>query len=126
MRRSFLLTVSLLLLAACSSARAQHPDQPCCSTYPIYLCPPGYLSYPAPPRDLTIATGWNSCWHGCCDGGATACGVITPNPYSCCFYGVTLSNYALVTPPAALQGVPGRLPVLPATPAEKLPNPNPR
>lgn len=121
MRRSLLLPACLFLIAICPAARAQHPWEPCCSTYPIYTCPPGYLSFPAPPRDLAIYAGCFGCGHGCCDS-EHACGVITPNPYSCCFYGRTISNYALITPVGA--AFPGHLPApTPVPAAEKLPKP---
>jgi hypothetical protein len=132
MRRTLLATASLFLFVASPAARADFPGPgpECCSTYPIYLCQPGYLGYPAPPRELDLSENCTGCNHGCNScGGATACGRITPNPYSCCFYGVTLSNYGLITPlrsPSA--NAPSRLPGLPRTlPAtEKLPKPEPR
>jgi hypothetical protein len=126
--RRLLLPTCLLLFAACPASRAEFPgaDPECCSTYPIYLCRPGFLSYPKPPYPLgpvENCTGCNHCGHD----PAYGCGVITPNPYACCFYGVTLSNYGLVTPyhgPAA-KAVPSVLPALPPVPAppEKLPKP---
>jgi hypothetical protein len=126
----------LLLLATCSTSRAGadfHDGGPdCCSTYPIYLCRPGYLSYPKPPYELgAYDNGYGSnygcgCNHGCGGDPAYACGVITPNPYTCCFYGVTLSNYGLITPyhGAGVITSPSRLPALPPLPnAEKLQTP---
>jgi hypothetical protein len=125
MRRSFLLPACLLLVAACPAARAQYPWEQCCSTYPVYLCPPGYLGYPIPPYELATYGGNNGGCSGCSHGGCDTeygCGQVTPNPYSCCFYGVTLSNYALVTPLSAV--LPGHLPTLaPPRPAEKLTKP---
>ncbi len=129
MRRSLLVPACLLLLAASQPARAGW-DAECCSTYPVYLCPPGYLGYPAPPGEYA-ATGCGS-YQGYCDWrnysyGYVGCPHITPNPYSCCFYGVTLSNYALITPPnGALPGAPGPLPALTPKAPEKLPEPKPR
>jgi hypothetical protein len=148
--RRLLLPACLLLLAICPTSRADFHDggPDCCSTYPIYLCRPGYLSYPMPPRELALydnGTGSNNgcgCSSGCGgngNGNGYACGVITPNPYTCCFYGVTLSNYGLITPyhGAGVIVSPSRLPALPPLPGaeklpapapapEKLPTPNPR
>jgi hypothetical protein len=128
MHRQSFTVACLLLLIACPLATAQHPGPECCSTYPIYLCPPGYLGFPAPPRPLALYENCTGCNHGCSET-AYSCGRITPNPYSCCFYGVTLSNYGLISPlrPASTTATPSRLPALPAVPApEKLPEPTPR
>jgi hypothetical protein len=124
--RQTLLPACLLVFLACPAVRADFPGPDCCSTYPIYLCPPGFLSYPAPPRALAPFENCGGCCNG--DDSAWSCGVITPNPYTCCFYGVTLSNYGLITPLRSMPGtVPSRLPVLPpAVPAEALPKPAPR
>jgi hypothetical protein len=116
MRRTLLAIAGLLLFAACPAVRAQQPGAECCSTYPIYLCRPGYLGYPAPPRDLALFENCTGCNH-LSNGSATACGQITPNPYSCCFYGVTLSNYALLTPShAPVWSTPSHLPPVPVVP----------
>jgi len=128
--RRLLLPTCLLLFATCPTTRADFPgESDCCSTYPVYLCRPGYLSYPKPPYELGPYENCTGCNHGC-RGPAYACGVITPNPYSCCFYGVTLSNYGLITPlrSTAPSAAPSRLPALPPPlPApEKLPKPDPR
>jgi hypothetical protein len=109
MRHTLLASASLLLLIACSNAQAGHPgfsDPNCCSTYPIYLCQPGFLGYPKPPYELTSPYYQNcdGCNHGYSET-AYACGQITPNPYSCCFYGVSLSNYGLITPLGAVKGI---------------------
>jgi hypothetical protein len=132
--RRLLLPTCLLLFATCPTSRADFNDggPDCCSTYPIYLCRPGYLSFPKPPYELGAYGAYENCTgcnHGC-GGNAYACGVITPNPYTCCFYGVTLSNYGLISPyhgPAGSAN-PSRLPALPPPlPApEKLPTPAPR
>jgi hypothetical protein len=137
--RRLLLPACLLLLAACPTSRADFHDggPDCCSTYPIYICRPGYLSFPKPPYELGAydnGTGSNygcGCSSGCAGGNSYACGVITPNPYTCCFYGVTLSNYGLITPYHGAGGIvsPSRLPSLPPLPTpapEKLPTPAPR
>jgi hypothetical protein len=126
MRKAIFVPACLLLLAASSAVRADYPSPDCCSTYPIYLCQPGYLGWPAPPRELSTFENCTGCNHGY--GGATACGRIVPNPYTCCFYGVTLSNYGLITPlHAKAATTPSRLPLLPpAMPPEKLPEPEPR
>jgi hypothetical protein len=141
--RRLLLPTCLLLFTACPTTRADYPGPECCSTYPIYLCRPGFLSYPIPPYELGPYENCTGCNHGC-HGPAHACGVITPNPYTCCFYGVTLSNYGLITPlhdgPAAgaphtaTAPAPSALPALPPVPTvpekttapEKLPKPAPR
>ena len=130
--RRFLIPACLLLLAAGAQARAGGPGHDyCCSNYPVYLCPPGYLGWPAPPGEYA-PNGACGNTRGWCDydyvygHGYVGCPYITPNAYSCCFYGVTLSNYALVTPLAAtLPGVPKPLPVLPPphVKPEKLPEP---
>jgi hypothetical protein len=121
MRHSYLASACFLLLVVSPAVRAGGPGPDCCSTYPIYLCPPGYLGYPAPPRDLNIYQGCFGC--SCNSDSATACARITPNPYSCCFYGITVSNYGLITPLSAINAVaPSKLPApLPAP--EKLPAP---
>jgi hypothetical protein len=61
MRHSLLVPACLLILAAGSAARAEFPGPDCCSTYPTFTCPPGYLGYPAPPRNLAIYSGWQDC-----------------------------------------------------------------
>jgi hypothetical protein len=134
MRHSYLASACFLLLVASPAVRAGmpgpgvgFPGPDCCSTYPIYLCQPGYLGYPAPPRDLNIYQGCFGCGNGCFDNSesASACGRITPNPYSCCFYGITVSNYSLITPLSAVNGLsPINVPAVPALPKpEKLPEP---
>jgi hypothetical protein len=124
--RRLILPACLLLFALSPASRADFPGPECCSTYPIYTCQPGFLGYPAPPRELASSfENCTGCNHGRgCGSSAFACGRITPNPYSCCFYGRTISNYGLITPVGSIinGGVPGRLPgQLP--PGEKLPAP---
>jgi hypothetical protein len=124
MRRHSLALACLLL--ATPLALAEHTGPDCCSTYPVYLCPPGYLGYPIAPYPLANFENCSGCYHGCWQT-AYGCGRVTPNPYSCCFYGVTLSNYGLISPlrPAATTlPAPSRLPALPPVPIpEKLPEP---
>ena len=72
------------------------------------------MGYPAPPHELAAYDSCSGCNHGC-GAVATACGRITPNSYSCCFYAVTLSNYGLITPLRTTSAhVPAQLPSLPA------------
>jgi hypothetical protein len=133
MRQSYLASACFLLLVVSPAVRAGSPGPgagfpgpDCCSNYPIYLCPPGYLGYPAPPRDLNVYQGCFGCDSGCFNGSASSCCRITPNSYSCCFYGITLSNYGLITPLSAISGL-NPQPLPPATKApEKLPEPMPK
>jgi hypothetical protein len=128
MRRTLLASASLFLFLACPAVRADSPGPDCCSTHPVYLCQPGFMGYPAPPHDLASYDDCGGCHRGC-GRVAVGCGMILPNAYSCCFYGVTLSNYGLITPlHTATSGIPARLPVLPTTPREpeKVRVPEPR